>query len=613
MKYIFLTILTTFSFAASATTYYVALNGSNLNTGKAENPFRTISYGIARMKAGDILYVRTGVYAEKFNISGINGSESSQIVIQAYPGEAPVIDGTSINITTGGALININSSYVILDGFEVRSSSASGITTSASSKNITIRSCKVHDCQEGGIGLSSNYSVVEYCNVYNVSLKNAGGGTSSWSAALSARRFPEYCILRHNVIHDSWGEGLSTFEATHTTIEDNIVYDSYSVHLYISDATDCLVQRNLVYRTKAMGVGRMEGIVLADERHSPASARNTVINNIVYGCQPNFRSGNATPLVDCLIANNTFADALGVTNDFNVQIGSTTHVRSRFINNIIVQENSLPCIFATSGTGLVFKNNLYNKAYDTDATGTGDITGDPKFTQTGSAGPGILTDKYFELQALSPAINKGSVLSEVLDDYSGNSRDKQTDIGALEYFSVDPAILATDLKISSLNGSTSLYVGANLQLIAEILPSTVSNKNVSWSVTNVTGQAIINSSGIISAIKEGAVTVHAATQDGSGISDTLAITISPGTAYVNKMLIYPNPAAHYFNICLQQEAPLPMLVIIYNLSGSIIQQITINSTTKLIEISKSLVNGIYLVQLLSESVTYGTQKLVINR
>ena len=195
MKYFLIILFINLNAISFAATYFVSPTGSNANTGIIYRPFKTISYGLKKLKAGDILYVRTGNYEERIYMYSINGAENKYITIQAYPGESPVIDGKGIDVGSGGGLVQIGSNYITFSGFEVKTSSASGIVTSGSSSNITISHCNVHDCWDGGIGISSNYSIVEYCTVYNVSLENEGGGTSSYSAALSARQYPQHCIL----------------------------------------------------------------------------------------------------------------------------------------------------------------------------------------------------------------------------------------------------------------------------------------------------------------------------------------------------------------------------------------------------------------------------------
>jgi uncharacterized protein YjdB len=90
-----------------------------------------------------------------------------------------------------------------------------------------------------------------------------------------------------------------------------------------------------------------------------------------------------------------------------------------------------------------------------------------------------------------------------------------------------PAIKVSRISVSGYNGSSSITSdNGTLQLTANILPSDATNKTVAWSLSNGTGQAIISSSGLVTAVTNGTVTAKATATDGSGTSGTLTITIS---------------------------------------------------------------------------------------
>ena len=422
------------------TNYYVSPSGNNTNTGTLSRPFKTINFGISKLRAGDILYVRNGTYYERVTVYGHDGDKSYPVIISAYPGEFPIIDGTGIDLAASSSLISILSNYVYLIGFEIRNVNVTGKVGGGtgvivSGTNSLVSKCTIHDIWNSGIGLGGDYSVAEYCKVYDCCLNNNRneGRSDSWGSGISARRAPEYCIIRHCVVHDIWGEGISTFEATHTTIEDNIIYDVFSAMLYISDARDCLVQRNLIYTTKDMG-GSQVGLAYWNEKplaENVYNLRNVLINNVVYRCNRNFYSGNSTVIdAGTVIANNTFVNSEEL---YCVQIGNATHTGGLFANNIIIQEKGLPCIYAGKKYGLTYSHNLFSKSYESDVIGAGDIVGDAKLTETGETVAGKLTVNYFKLLSTSPAINQGEIITNVIDDIFGNKRDSSPDIGANEY------------------------------------------------------------------------------------------------------------------------------------------------------------------------------------
>jgi uncharacterized protein YjdB len=51
---------------------------------------------------------------------------------------------------------------------------------------------------------------------------------------------------------------------------------------------------------------------------------------------------------------------------------------------------------------------------------------------------------------------------------------------------------------------------------AAVEPANASNKSVTWSITNGTGEATISTAGLLTAVKNGTVVVKATAKDGSG-------------------------------------------------------------------------------------------------
>ncbi|QUH25008.1 S-layer homology domain-containing protein [Serpentinicella alkaliphila] len=79
----------------------------------------------------------------------------------------------------------------------------------------------------------------------------------------------------------------------------------------------------------------------------------------------------------------------------------------------------------------------------------------------------------------------------------------------------------------SVTGSDTVIDGQTLQLGLTIVPTNATNKEVTWSVTNETGEATIDSNGLLSAVKEGTVTVKATSKNDSSVFGEKHITITP--------------------------------------------------------------------------------------
>ena len=96
---------------ANAATYYISPTGNDNNPGTILQPFRTwerISqpHWNNLLNAGDIVYIRGGVYSSPHSTngddgvacywSGINGNPGAYISIQNYPGEYPILDCSNV-------------------------------------------------------------------------------------------------------------------------------------------------------------------------------------------------------------------------------------------------------------------------------------------------------------------------------------------------------------------------------------------------------------------------------------------------------------------------------------------------------------------------------------
>ena len=103
-------------------TYYIATSangGNDNNPGTFSNPWASWQKGFSTATAGDIVYIRGGTYNSGFfgvysgnyygvRVSNHDGTASNPITILAYPGEKPVLDGSSfINQGYPGAGIDM--------------------------------------------------------------------------------------------------------------------------------------------------------------------------------------------------------------------------------------------------------------------------------------------------------------------------------------------------------------------------------------------------------------------------------------------------------------------------------------------------------------------------
>jgi hypothetical protein len=155
---------------AAGTTYYVSATGDNNNScaqaTSTSTPKQNVQAGITCAAAGDIVTVRAGTYAEQVTL------DKSDIIIKAYPGERPVIDGGNTRSYGFYSPSTANISNVTIDGFEIKQQTQIGIYVLGGIKqNFQIRNNYIHHVREKGIWINggSNH-LIENNEVFMVGL-----------------------------------------------------------------------------------------------------------------------------------------------------------------------------------------------------------------------------------------------------------------------------------------------------------------------------------------------------------------------------------------------------------------------------------------------------------
>ncbi|HOZ02343.1 MAG TPA: endonuclease [Bacilli bacterium] len=93
---------------------------------------------------------------------------------------------------------------------------------------------------------------------------------------------------------------------------------------------------------------------------------------------------------------------------------------------------------------------------------------------------------------------------------------------------IDPSAIVpiTSLTVNPTN--KSLQVGEEISVVPTIVPTNATNKVLNWNSSN-TGVAVVNSNGHVIGVGEGTTTITASATDGSGLSATCAVTVTPLT------------------------------------------------------------------------------------
>jgi len=99
-------------------------------------------------------------------------------------------------------------------------------------------------------------------------------------------------------------------------------------------------------------------------------------------------------------------------------------------------------------------------------------------------------------------------------------------------------IPVTGITVTGAGGATTITQdNGTLSLTATVTPSNATDRSVTWSIANGTGQATISSTGVVTALTNGTVTARATANDGSGIYGQLVITISGQTILITRVNI----------------------------------------------------------------------------
>jgi hypothetical protein len=113
--------------------------------------------------------------------------------VEAYQGEAPVIDGYSSIPGYGGYLIKVRGDYINISGIEVRNSAYGGIYVSG--EYDVVDNMYVHHSMHAGIIISEGqYSIVQNCRVWRNSLVNENGKNGYGSTGDVRHNSQQHCL-----------------------------------------------------------------------------------------------------------------------------------------------------------------------------------------------------------------------------------------------------------------------------------------------------------------------------------------------------------------------------------------------------------------------------------
>ncbi len=158
----------------NAAAYYMAVNGSDRNSGTATAPFLTFTKAMGVMKAGDTLFIKDGTYRQSLNVT-ISGTAAGVIAIRAVNDGAVIVDGQGTRET----LKIVGRSYVTVEGIVFKNAVGDVVKVSGGSHHINLRRLSAYSAGVGNYHLflvwNSSSVLIEDCIASQTNGTNRAG------------------------------------------------------------------------------------------------------------------------------------------------------------------------------------------------------------------------------------------------------------------------------------------------------------------------------------------------------------------------------------------------------------------------------------------------------
>jgi hypothetical protein len=388
------------------------------------------------------------------------------------------------------------------------------------------------------------------CKIYNNNLTGLWGG-DDWTFLFEAWENTKTDVgygleIHHNTIVGLFDFGSGTRKGTyvysvwwhHNTSGENVThgpdvartgleFEEICYDIRINNSTFKNLDRSIYFcRNNTDGDFRRVNIHNNIIRDVPYSYSNVDINGTkhAFGAGIVFAGEYSNAhLEDILIRNNAITAYGAAHGGVGVWIDTRGTVSNVALQGNIIQGFAEAPYGTVDGggswDGLIEQNNILYKNGNNNALLTGNINITNKTTSgLRYEDPLFVSNSDYHSQSMSQAINHGIAFEDILLDYDDNVIDV-ADIGPYDYGGVPPEVTLVDsITVTGVGGVTTITTdNGTLQMVATVLPEGATDKSVTWSVISGTGTGSINSTGLLTAITDGTVTVRATANDGSAV------------------------------------------------------------------------------------------------
>ncbi len=229
--------------------------------------YASIQAALNVAEPGDTVSVRSGVYNEKLTFPASGNATNGSIVLRAYPGESPALDGQ--NVPGQNMMLLEEKSYIRISGFEIRNNTnvtdGSGIRLLGACRHIEILNNVIHAMRySNAMGITvygtnsapASNLVIQANEIYDCQ--------AAESEALTLNGNVTHFDVSSNAVHDVNNIGIdfiggetdvSAFGVCRNGVcRDNHVYrcrssygGGYAAGIYVDGGRDILIERNRVH------------------------------------------------------------------------------------------------------------------------------------------------------------------------------------------------------------------------------------------------------------------------------------------------------------------------------------------------------------------------------
>ncbi len=301
---------------STGSTFYVATNGSDSNSGSAASPWRTVQKALDTLSPGQTAIVRAGTYTQNLEMRR-SGTPSAPITIRGESGTRPVLragtgnqDNEALHFLSGAAYVRVQN--VVIEG--ATGSSTTNVYADGNSHDIEISLCEIRGSQRQGFfseASTGSYHVIG-CYIHD----NGGSGPTQQDHNLYLQG-SGHLVASSLIARAPNGFGVQLYPSSdHVIVAGNTIVDSFRDGVIVGSGgsnttTDALIVNNILSGNR-VGVSTYWG--------GSVGSNNVARNNLSWGnSQGDFTGGGITFTAN-LLTNPLFVNSQ--SGDFHLQAAS---------------------------------------------------------------------------------------------------------------------------------------------------------------------------------------------------------------------------------------------------------------------------------------------------